>query len=157
MKFLVHTLWLLAIFFCQCGVEQDENSPVLLEGRVSFEADKEDLIATKKPIFVMAFMAASIADVWKNPDERLIAIGVVNPLTREWQLDFSSSALNADDPFVVIAFQDNDYDGGVPKPTADDMLGVFLANGTQVALSMGLVAGRRLNIAINRQVFEYEK
>lgn len=107
------------------------------------------------PLFVALAATDDLAMIEQDP------LGTIKELiTVEkgggFSIDLSRSELRAGDEIAIIAFVDSDYNGGVPYPTAGDMVGLYMDR-EAFSLTYRLQEGANdgISIEVNRLVYDF--
>ncbi len=141
-------IFTLLVALIACGAGGDRR--LSLSGTVSTAPS-----APPGPLFVALAATDDLAMIERDP------LGTIKELitveeSGNFSIDLTDSNLRAGDEIAIIAFVDSDYQGGVPYPTAGDLVGLYI---DRAAFSMTYRlkegANEGISIEVNRMVYDF--
>ena len=105
-----------------CGAEIIDDS--IISGSISMPDEYAEL--KQGPVFVAVSKTDDIELIEKDPALHIAAIYEADPGKGTFRLDLKDSGIGPGDEVFLFAFADNDYNGGIPNPTAGDIVGLYI-------------------------------
>jgi len=105
-----------------CGAEIVDDS--IISGSISMSDEYAEL--KRGPVFVAVSKTDDIELIEKDPALHIAAIYEADPGKGTFRLDLKDSGIGPGDEVFLFAFADNDYNGGIPNPTAGDIVGLYI-------------------------------
>lgn len=143
-----HYGFILAILvLVSCGAPNAGD--VKVSGTVTLPADLES--QATGPLFVGISRTDDIDLMKSDPLNQVVAIVPVEKSS--FNIDLTGSADPGEEVFIFTFF-DNDYNGGIPDPTAGDIIGFYI-NGSTLATKVKLgTDSRGLNLDAERMTYD---
>jgi hypothetical protein len=108
------------------------------------------------PLFVALAATDDLAAIERDPLGTIKELITVEESGGTFSIDLSGSELRAGDEIAIIAFVDSDYDGGVPYPTAGDMVGLYIdREAFSMTYRLREGANDGISIEVNRVVYDF--
>lgn len=111
---------ILALFIISCGAP-DKNDIILSGDIVVPPALSSDV---RGPVFVGVSRTDDVELMLGDPLNQIVTLVPADRLA--FEIDLSGTGLAAEDEVFIFAFADNDYSGGIPNPTAGDIIGFYI-------------------------------
>lgn len=119
-KLILFTIIILTLISCGAEIIDD----YVISGNISMSDDYIEL--KTGPVFVAVSKTDDIELIEKDPAEHIAAIFEADLSKGTFSLDLKGSGIIPGDEIFLFAFADNDYNGGIPNPTAGDIVGIYI-------------------------------
>ena len=139
------------LFHSSCGKTSSYEDTAVLSGNI----DLSEAGTVNGPVFLLVSRTDDINTLEQDPMNTIVSVINVNK-NGSFRTNLSTIGLSYGEKVYLIAFVDNDYNGGLPMPSPGDYLGFHIDRDTwKMAYSAGTVS-EKINIKVNRLVYDYE-
>ena len=153
-KILVVILCVLFLVACGNGSTGTGEGPFSVRGTVDVQKVAEEIDG---PIIVALINTDDLTKIQDDPEGVILDTVVVDEQDCRFSIDLAGKGLAAGDEVALIAFVDNNYEGGVPYPDAGDFVGVY-ADEENLSVFYTLRDGVNggISIEVTREVFDFD-
>ncbi len=152
-KILVVILCMLLLVACENGTTAP-GGPFSVRGTVSVQKVAEKI---EGPIIVALINTDDLTQIQDDPEGVILDTVVVDETDYNFSIDLAGKGLAAGDEIALIAFVDNNYEGGVPYPDAGDFVGVYAdEEGLSVFYTLRDGVNDGISIDVTREVFDFD-